>query len=481
MANELDLSWMPAWVPGQLLEAVRGTLGESGSARPVRFLRPAPGSWASFCRQLDSAARAVREISIDEVVEAIDVVSARWADRSWPVRAATTRVIAEATGFSAEAVARSLDLELRNYRAPSLRATLTRELGDPRVLDEQRPASEIRGWTRAFGPRAILAILTGNVPGLPALAIVRALLVKSPVVIKVASGEPSFASCFVRSLHEVEPRLADAIAVTYWGRNEGQVLAEAVASFDTVMVYGGDDVCESVRRLVSSKQRFVEHGHRVSVGILSRKYVNSNGLARIASEVARDMSTFNQHACIAPQAYLVEGGDDEVAAVGEALAEACRMYTAECPLGELSPRDAATHQLRRADLAWRAASDGLRAWFDPDGEWSIVMARDFGGDSSAGNRVLRLIGVSSIDDAIERITHLSTYLQNVGLGAMREELPRAAEQLGTLGASRICQPGRMAEPSMMWKHDGRACVSELLRWCDVEMHDQVERPEWRSK
>lgn len=471
--NELDLSWTPRWLSGSLLEEVRGSLGNDAAARPVRFQRPRKGAWGAVRRDLESAGEVLRSMKIGEIVEGLGATAARWVDRSWPGRPPADALIAEATGFSREAVASSIEAELQHFVAPELWAALHREFGDPRVLDELRPVPSLKGWTRAFGPRSTIAVLTGNVPGLPVQAIARSLLVKSPIVIKVASGEPSFASAFARSLHHVDPRLASAIVVTYWGRDDREILAEAIAPFDTVVVYGGDDVCRTVRSLISPKQQYIDHGHKVSVGILSRKYLSAAGVTQVAKAVARDMSMYNQHACIAPQAYLVEGDVPEVRAFGEALAAACQEFAVTCPLGALPWRDAAAHALRRADLAWRAATDSLPLWYARSGDWSIVVAKDFGGDTSAGNRVLRLIPVHGIDDAITRIEPLASYLQNVGLGAMREDLVPAAERLGALGVSRVSEPGRMADPTLVWRHDGRPCIAELVRWCDVEMHEQM--------
>ncbi len=64
-------------------------------------------------------------------------------------------------------------------------------------------------------------------------------------------------------------------------------------------------------------------------------------------------------------------------------------------------------------------------------------------------------------------------MQNIGFGALGTELWQTAQALAPMGACRICEPGRMAEPSMMWRHDGEICVAKLLRWCDIEMHREA--------
>ncbi len=474
MAEHREISFLPPWVPGEALAhfEVQPT---TSSARPWRCARPTDDGWLVIGAGLRSAHERLRAMPAAEIVSAIDTVARRWTDRGFAARRQARDEVVAATGFSAEAVERSFDVELKNYHGPSLARTLRRELGDPAVLDGFRPDAELAGRTRAIGPRVTLAILTGNVPGLPALSIVRALLVKSAVIAKVASGEPTFGARFARTLAEAEPRLGDAIVVSYWERDDEQALAGALAQADAVIAYGGEAACAAVRRRVAPHQRYVEHGHKLSVGIVSRRYLVAHGVDEVARGVARDVSTFNQHACIAPQAYVVEGDPGEARLFAAAVAGALEAYARECPLGTLSEQDAASLQLRRAADGWRAAVDPARDLWRAEGlDWTVVLAGDLTEITGAGNRVVRIVPAASLEQAVALCAPIARHLQNVGLGALPPELWTIAEELARLGACRVCAPGRMAEPSLMWRHDGATGVGELVRWCDVEMHPALE-------
>jgi hypothetical protein len=56
------------------------------------------------------------------------------------------------------------------------------------------------------------------------------------------------------------------------------------------------------------------------------------------------------------------------------------------------------------------------------------------------------------------------------LGLLNHELFDTASALARIGARRISEPGHMAEPSLIWRHDGEACLSRLVRFCDIELH-----------
>lgn len=466
-----NISWMPSWASPDKLSA----FAIADHHPPWLCQRPDSTHWPWVGENLRRVQTQLRELPVARIIAALDTVAQRWTDRTFEPRQRARDQVVAATGFSAEAVERSFDVELRNYRADSLERTLRRELGRPELLDHFCPDAHLPGSALALGPRITLGVFTGNVPGLPALSLVRALLVKSTIIAKVASGEPTFAARFVRTLAEIEPIFGEAIMVTYWDRNDAASLRAVLAQVDAVIAYGSDDACAAIRAHVGSHQRYVEHGHKVSVGLLARSYLEKVGVAAIADQIAVDVSVFNQHACIAPQTYLVEGTLEEVRAVGRAVAAAMERYAAQCPLGQLEEADAATLQLRRTTAAWAAATHAhCDLWRSAALDWTVTLEATLGSVSGSGNRVLRIVPVSNLEDALHKLRPIASYLQNIGLGAEGHEFWHAAQELARMGACRICEPGRMAEPSMMWRHDGEPCVAKLLRWCDIEMHREAD-------
>ncbi len=463
------ISWWPSSVPD--------TEGETLNVRTRippdvehlwRCVRPRTGAWASVAVHLRAVGERLQQIPIAQIVDAIDQTAHRWGDASWSTRRVIRDEIVAATGFSSEAVDRSFDVELKNYRADSLWRTLRREFGNPALLDTYHADTNLHGLTTAIGPRLTLAIFTGNVPGLPALSLVRALLVKSPVIAKVASGEPCFAAAFVASLHEALPLLGEAVLVTYWDRDEHSVLQEAAAQVDVVIAYGGDVALRALRQNLPAQVRLIEHGHKFSIG-----YITATHLAHadVASAIARDVFTFNQHACIAPQAYLVEGSIDAANKLAKLIANALANESLKHPLGTLSLQDAIAVRLARAHHSWRASvQSGYAVHHDSALEWTVAIDEQIGAPQGIGNRFLRVIPVNGLSDLIAQLAPLRGYLQNVGVGCEPSELLAIATSLARIGVSRICEPGQMAEPSMMWRHDGRTCIAELVNWCDIEMH-----------
>jgi len=476
MSESRCVSWLPSWLDAEALERI-AISGDDGVPVQYYALRPKTGEWRSLGDGLRAAHIALRALPIAQIVEAIDKACSRWADREFPHRVRARQDIVAATGFSPEAVDRSLEVELGNYRAETLNRVLRRELGDPGVVEGFRADAELGGHTLAIGPRLTTVICSGNVPGLPGLSIVRALLVKSTVILKVASGEPTFAAHFLRSLAEVNSVLSDSVVATYWPGDDQSALRDAVEQADAVIAYGGDAACAAIRAHVSPHQRYIEHGHKVSVGVITQAYLRKFGLREVARRVAEDVSMFNQHACIAPQAYLVERGEPGPHEVAEAFAHALAEYATACPLGSLPPADAADLQMRRAGAAWTAANSREGGFWRAAGlDWTVSLAPDVLSVQGTGNRMLGVVPIAGPESVVSELSPIASQLQNVGLGAVGDEFWALASELGRLGACRLSEPGQMANPSVIWRHDGMPCLSLLLRWCDIEMHQEAGAP-----
>lgn len=473
MNESRTISWFPSYVDVKSMPRFEIHL-EGREAQPYVCVQPGPDDWAKLGEGLRGAHRKLQKIPVSEIVKAIDRTCESWSKRDFPHRVRARADMVAATGFSSEAIDRSIDVELANYRTASLTAALHREFSDPRALDTFTGDEQLNGQSLALGPQITLVLLTGNVPGLAALPLIRVLLVKSAIIAKVASGEPTFAAHFLRSLSEVRSELAEAVAITYWSRDDNVALDGALEQVDGVVAYGGIEACAAIRTRLRPHQRYLEHGHKYSLGIVTQQYLAEKGLTQVARDVAADVSTFNQHACIAPQAYLVEQGEIDTIAFASEVANAMEAYAAECPLGAMSPDDAAALQMRRASAKWDSTNSQVREiWCAPGLDWTVLLDTNLGAGETAGNRVVRIVPVFDTAHILSLLRPISRYLQNVGLGAVGEQFRSLSTELARLGACRISEPGSMSKPSMIWRHDGQSCIAALVRWCDIEMHHEA--------
>jgi hypothetical protein len=413
--------------------------------------------------------RRLRGLSVAAILRVLDRASRLWLDPAYAPRSLAIEAIHRRTGFSREMVIHSIDLEMRSSRKLDMWRTLWTELGNPRVLDARSWAPAGEAPVRAYGPRLVAAVFSSNIPALPHLSYMRALAVKAPLVGKVATNEPIFASLYIDTLLELCPDLEPALAAVWFPGSDREATSALLTNADYVIAYGGDAALAEIAERIPRDARRTLHGHRMGVGV-----VDATSLARGASELARsiayDFAVFDGQACLAPAVYFVEGDArasiDLANDVGIAL-EAVDPW--------LPPRTmtVAERAARRSTVeSWDAMAsfgDGSSTVVRSRGtlRWAGLVTSGPFAPQRLGDRLFHVHRIPDVGEVPRILAPYRQYLQNVALAVRPAEQPGLATALAELGASRSTRPGRMPTPSMMWHHDGHACIADLIRWADL--------------
>jgi hypothetical protein len=417
----------------------------------------------AVCNHLLAAqARLARERSVGDILDAFDRVASHWLARL-DAKDSLISEIAAYTGLSPEMVDLCIRAEQTSSGAADAGEALDAELGDRRTLDGFVWQPQFKRHVRAIGPRLTLGILPGNIPGLSHLPMMRALLVKSSFLGKSAGGEPFYAAAYARSLASIDPLLGECIAVLDWRREEEQLLESALAHADAVIAYGSAESVDAIAARVRPTQRFSAHGHKVGVAVVVANEVETR-LDEVCEALALDVAMYDQQACLAPQHLLIVGNDTQSERVANSLGASLARFH------ERVPR--ATPDLEQA-ASLRAWSDGIewsggRIW--GRGPWGIVAETVAAHPLSPtpGFRSAQLTVVADLESAVAAVQGWQPWLQNAAIAASASTFAELAEKLAQLGCSRVTQVGAMPFPSFRWHHDGRPCIADLVRFCDIE-------------
>ncbi|MCX8118008.1 MAG: hypothetical protein N3G78_08770 [Desulfobacterota bacterium] len=470
---ELEAYRLPPNWRGEV-ESFRRVVFEDGATRI--FLK-IPSIRQEAIRSLTRHLKERREeyladLPIERIVEVLDEASRRWLDRRYPLRRLALDAIPLLTGLSREGVEASIDAEMESSCRDDIWRALCLEIGNPLYLNDFQYNPHLGGYSRCFGPELILAIFSENIPALPHLLFMRAALVKSACIGKVASGEPIFAPLYLRTIEEIDPEMAECMAVLYWPGGTEEIESSLFGQVDAVILFGGVETCRSLLEKIPRRVKAIVHGHRLGFGVIGRQKLRREGLERLAEDVALDCSMFDQQACLSPHVYYVEeGGEVSPKAFARAVAEAMERVGRRMSRGRVSVSAAASiHQLRGSYELRELNREEVLLLTSPKGtDWTVVYEKDPGVFlPSPLNRFLRIFGVEDIFKIPAALEPVRDFLQNaaVAIGDKRER--EFINLLGALGVSRITSPGKMAFPSMMWHHDGISPLASLLRWCDVE-------------
>jgi hypothetical protein len=471
------------WLPRGLRERVDAM--PRGSRRLVRryqhddehvevvFERLSPEALAEVAGFLRRRRRDVlARRPVRDIIDLLDRAAALWLEPSYPPRQAAIAEIASITGFSPHMVAHAIDEEQVSSRGPHLLEALRSELGDPEFLDGFRPNRRLGGFSRATGPELVGAIFSSNIPALPHLEIMRSLLLKAACVGRISAGEPIFLRRYVETLAELDPDIASCLAVIYWERGDDDAEAEFLRSIDYLVAYGGD---AQISRLASVRPPGLEatwHGHRLGFIYVTREALAAGQDVRLlARSMAYDFTIFDGMACLCPQVCFVEeGGAASPADLARLCAEEMARFAVELPPRRLDLADASRKHTFRQLCLMSSSMDVVAAPSDCSFLVALEAMERF--EPSCGERFVRIApvaGPADLERLIGSVPRRHLQCAAIATGDVASRHHELRELLAGRGVTRIVPPGIMGRPSMMWHHDGVACLGRMVAWCDHEV------------
>ena len=443
---------------------------ETEGGREVRYPLLDGAAWAGLIETLQAAGKALKVRPARELVDSIGRTAERFLDGKDSIRIEAVEWLAATAGLSTEMADLVLTGMARDWTADRLVELLEREFGVPEVLDEFRSRDAGR-TVHAIGPDFSLHVGAGTVPGVSVSSMVRALLVKSAVLLKPGRGDVALPVLFARALAEEDPKLASAVAVVYWPGGDSAAETLALQQAEVVVAYGGGESVTALRDRTPVTSRFVAYHHRVSVGLIGRGALDVSAAAvRVASEAALAVSTFDQRGCVSPHVLYVErGGDIDVKAWAGVLAEAMATLEKEIPGGRLTPEEASSlHQSRGAAEMEEASGGDVVVHTGDQGFWTVIYQESPAFTLSCQNRVVYVKPVSDLDEVPELLRDVRAHLQTVALSGATGKRQALAMALGRVGVTRITSFEGAPWPPPWWHHDGASVFGGLVRWVDLE-------------
>jgi hypothetical protein len=426
-----------------------------------------------------------------QIAEIIGYTAEQWLD---PQNGLRLRALAEAPaqiGVSSTTLARGLDHFLRQLTPENLEGLVAQDLGDTRRLDEFTGGPiELRTGRTAIARRPELLghITAGNLP-IPALqSITLGLLLRSAQFIKCASGASLLPRLFAHSLALTEPRIGSCLELAEWPRGAADLEEAFFSEVQCLTATGSDAMLEDVRRRVPLHIRFVGYGHRVSFAYVTSDMLTTYSVKRVIRDLASDVTAWNQLGCLSPHVvYVQDDGVHSPESIAEMLAEELARREIEDPRGDIPVAEAAEIASRRTiyqmragksldtveklqvDTAFRDMPGGVRIWESPGSTaWTVVYDNDPRFEFSCLNRFIYVKPVHQLAEVLRYAEPIRHQVSTVAVAALDHRLTDLARDLARWGVARVCPIGRMQEPPLAWRHDGRPTLGDLIQWTDLE-------------
>ncbi|MDB6125802.1 MAG: Acyl-CoA reductase [Pedosphaera sp.] len=408
------------------------------------------------------------------LIRLISGVAENWLEPDYPFRKFALEHGPRATGFSAATLTVGLDNFFKQVTAENLNALLVQELGHTQRLDApSATTTEQKGLRAALanGPEFIAHITGGRIPNPVFISIILGVLVRSAQFVKCASGTSFLPRLFAHSLYDADPKLGACLEIAEWRGGTAHLEKVLFHEADCVTATGSDETLAEIRKHVPIKARFLGYGHRVSFGYVTHDALAGFSPKKIVARAATDVVAWNQLGCLSPHVIYVENGggvtaDQFAEMLGEELARREQLE----PRGELPPESAAVIASKRAFYEIRAAhSPETRHWASENSTaWTVIYEADPRFQLSCLNRFIYVKGVTSLTEALQNADSIRGKVSTVGLAGTEEKLPEMVAQLSRWGATRVCPLGQMQNPPLLWRHDGRPALGDLVTWTDWE-------------
>ncbi len=462
---------LAARLPGMNADAlghVTQTYGPADAPVSIALPKLDAAAIAAVAASVKTATRrTLKTYPVARIVDTLDAAIARLLDRAHPIRRQMDRLLPRLTGYDADMVGLGLTRYLMTFRKPELLRFLAEDFPNPAILDGFQPLPK-GGYGRAYGADLTAHIWAGNVPGLPLWSLAAGLLAKSGAVGKVPTAEPLFAGLFVDALAEVDPALAECIAVVWWQGGEEAPERALLEAAELALAYGGNAALAAIRARTPITTRFLAYGHKVSFAMIGREALDAAKTAETARAAAYDVMRYDQQGCFAPHVIFVEaGGRSSPERFAGHLAQELQAFERTYPRRALSLGEA-------ADVAaWRAAAEtspGGAVIGDPAGLWTVAFDDGTDGQFSPSslNRAIRVVAVQRLEDVAARVAPYRRLLQTAGLACAPDRLFALSAELGLAGVRRVAALGDMTAPEAGWHHDGRFNILDLVEITEID-------------
>lgn len=412
--------------------------------------------------------------STDELIGVLSAVSDNWLEANDPYRALALERGPKSTGFSRSTIERGLDELFSGIDRCRLEQVIVQDLGHERRLDEMtamrvEEESGRRGLAR--GPELITHIAGGVLPNPVIISLMMGLLIRSAQIVKCPAGGSFLPRLFAHSVYAVAPKLGACMEIIEWPGGEVSLEEIVFEESDLVTATGTDETLVSVQSRIPSGTRMVGYGHKVSLAYISGRGLADKEMVEVASKCARDVTAWDQQGCLSPHVIYVEnGGAFPAERFAEAVASALCQIEEVQPRGALGVEQAADLAMRRSVYEIRAAnSPDTRLWSsDRSTAWTVVYESDPRFHYTCLNRFIYVKPSRDADETLHQLEPLRGKVSTVGLAAAGREAERLATTFARWGVSRVCPVGKMQSPPLLWRHDGRPRLGELVDWTDWE-------------
>lgn len=327
--------------------------------------------------------------------------------------------------------------------ADDLHRLLELELAPHGAAALEHPVTGPGGWRRALPPRAIYHVLASNLAVSAEASLLFGWVLGARLWFKLPSGGlPDFTALL--------ERLPPEVNATALSAHDPKLMNQC----DAIVAYGSDDSITALRGQTLGAPRFLAYGSKVSLGWIPPGAATPEHARRAAAEVA----AFHQRGCLSPQAYLCADLAD-AERFARLLADSLLPYAAA-----LTPPAGAAATVREWHLRAHARGDTVHPLSASPGP-AVVVRQSAVFEPGPG---YGCVDVITTTDPTTLLTPWAGRISTLSIAGTPPYAPAHWALAETLRITRLCPIGDAQNPPLIWTHDGRPRLADLLTWVSAD-------------
>lgn len=344
-----------------------------------------------------------------------------------------------------------------------LMASVKANFADPSVLDgwvERTDMLGNKGAVRACPPR-LVHMLAGNSPTGCVSSIAQGALVKAINLFKMPSSDPFSCVAVLRTMASIDPDhpVVRSMSAIYW-RGGDETIERTIYRpqyFDRIVAWGGGEAINNVIRYLGPGIQLVSFDPKSSISLVGPEgFASAEVIDEIAEAAARDVTVYNQEACLASRFIFVEGERAGIEAFCAKLQE--RLGIDRDVASAVAPP--LPGDIRDEIEAMQLFGDeGFKVWGKCDGRGMVILTDEPVSFHPTG-KTSNVVHVRSLADAVH---YVNVATQTVGI------YPEAAktalrDPLAAAGAQRVCRLGSARRHVLGSPHDAMYPLQRFVHW-----------------
>jgi len=394
-------------------------------------------------------------LELNEILEFIRRVGLLWQKPGYELKQKLYELSPRVNGQSREMIKHNVALIISFLSFKTyLQQVIGFELPCREVLDTWVPVLDSEVHAVPLGK--VLHIISGNVPVVGVYSVIRGLLTKNVNIAKIPSGDVLTILFVIQSFYDVDPNhpITKSTSAIYWERNEEDIIKTFVKDSDGLCIWGGRDSVNFYKS-INHNCRVLEYGPKIGMQIIDW---DENDDPDLAIKVAKDMTVYEQEACLSPQYICLKGDVDSFV---EQLKKGLQLFQQQWP----KPKRELDHYAHMNFVAQANLFVGNKVVHDENMNWLIIVAskkEEINLDHPLG----RTIYIYPVDDIKDSLRYVVKDIQTIGI-APKKVAYELRDELAAMGIARISNIGNVDYPRLGTAHNG-IYLSDLVRMVGME-------------